>query len=244
MKRKMIKGIFHSAAGMMPRMSQQEVVANNLANINTTGFKSDYRRFRTTLNNLLLQGGPGGEPISLTEEMFYLQTDFSSGSVIKTHNPLDLAIVGKGFFNLETGDVVSYSRNGNLTLNQDNELINNQGYIVLGEAGPIRITGTDVLVLSNGDVVVDGERIDTIKITYFNEPLPLRRNGYGYFVPTIQTEGFAPEDLKIEQGALEASNVDPILMMIQMIELNRDYESCQKAVHAQDETLKKVINEL
>ncbi|MFC2150521.1 flagellar basal-body rod protein FlgF [Calditrichota bacterium] len=240
----MIKGIFHSAAGMSPRMSQQEVVANNLANVNTTGFKADFRHFRAALNNKLLQGGDFGEPVKTTEELFFLQTDFSSGPIDQTRNPLDVAIVGKGFFAIETGEVTSYTRNGNFKINQDYELTDQRGYRVLGEAGPIRINGQNLRIKDNGEVYVDDELVDTLRIVDFEEPYPLKRNGYGYFVPNRPVDTITPEEIKMEQGALERSNVNPILQMTAMIELNRDYESCQKAIQAQDETLGKAVNEI
>lgn len=225
-------------------MSQQETVANNLANVNTTGFKADYRRFRANLDNKILQGGPNGEPMTMTEDMFFLQTDFEPGALNKTRNPLDVAINGDGFFAIETGETISYSRNGNFQINKDYELTNNKGHRVLGENGPIRITGDSVMINSNGGVIVDGEFLDTIRVVDFPKPYELGRNGYGYFVPTGASEPITPEETRVEQGMLESSNVNPIMQMTAMIELNRDYESCQKAIHAQEETLSKVVNEI
>jgi len=240
----MIKGIYHAAAGMLPRMNQQETVGNNLANVNTTGFKADKRFFRTTLNNRMLQGGAFGQPIPLTEEEAPLVTDFSQGAFSETRNPLDVAINGDGFFVIETGDTVSYSRNGNFALNAESELINTHGYRVLGEEGVIRITGKDVTIRPTGEVIVDGKTVGTIKLVDFEKPYELKRNGYGYFIPDPPTDPITPEVYEMRQGFLEDSNVDPIEEMIQMIELNRNYESCQKAIQAQDETLKLAVNDL
>jgi len=240
----MIKGIYHAAAGMLPRMNQQETVGNNLANVNTTGFKSDKRYFRTALDNMLLQGGPEGSPLQLTEEQFPIITDFSQGSLSETRNPLDLAINGDGFFAIETGESVSYTRNGNFAINVDNELVNSRGFRVLGESGPLRITGKQVLIRENGEIIADGQVVGAVKIVDFEKPYDLRRNGYGYFVPVEGGEGQPAEKLNIKQGFLENSNVDAISEMIQMIELNRNYESCQKAIQAQDETLRLAVNDL
>lgn len=240
----MIKGIYHAAAGMLPRMNQQETVGNNLANVNTTGFKADKRYFRTALDNSLLQGGPMGQPKQLTDDQFSLITDFAQGSLAETRNPLDLAIQGDGFFVLETGDAVSYTRNGSFSINGEGDLVNSRGFRLMGEAGPIRITGREVVVRDNGEVIVDGRPSGTIKVIDFDKPYSLKRNGYGYFVPDPPAEGFGPETFQIKQGFLENSNVDAIAEMIQMIELNRNYESCQKAIQAQDDTLKLAVNDL
>ena len=240
----MIKGIYHAAAGMLPSMNQQETVGNNLANINTTGFKADKRYFRMALNNQLLQGGSHGEPVELSDEQFSLITNFEQGSLSETRNPLDVAIHGDGFFVIETDETISYTRNGNFGINAEGELVNLRGYRVMGEGGPLRIVGLEVMIRDDGAVVVDGQKIGSIKIVDFEQPYNLKRNGYGYFVPDPPVDGFTPEKALIKQGFLENSNVDPISEMIQMIELNRNYESCQKAIQAQDDTLRLAANQL
>ncbi len=240
----MIKGIYHAAAGMLPRMTQLDTVSNNLANVNTTGFKANRRYFRTTLNNLLLQGGPHGEPIRLSEDKYYLATDFSQGPLVETRNPLDIAINGSGFFVLETGDTESYTRNGNFTINSEGELVNHLNYRVMGEEGPITAVGREVVIRETGEVFVDGRLAGTIRIVDFEEPYRLRRNGYGYFIPVQGSEAIQAEQFGVMQGHLENSNVNPVAEMVRMIELNRSYESCQRAIHAQDETLKLAVNEL
>lgn len=243
----MIKGIYHSAAGMLPRLTQQEVVANNLANVNTTGFKGNRRFFRRILDSTMIQTGLNGEPGMLTELEESLFTDFSGGAFQETRNPLDLAIHGDGFFVLQTGeneDQVSYTRNGNFSLNAEGELVNGRDYRVMGEGGAIRITGDNVVIQNDGSVVVDGEVVDTLKIVDFDKPYKLLRNGYGYFTPAGGAEGDTPEKLDVKQGFLESSNVVAVLEMVRMIELNRNYESCQKAIIAQDETLRRAVNDI
>jgi flagellar basal-body rod protein FlgF len=240
----MVKGIYHAAAGMLPRMSQQETVGNNLANVNTTGFKADQRYFRTALNNMLLQGGAYGQAVKMSDDQISQVTDFSQGSLLQTHNTFDLAINGDGFFTIETGDAVSYTRNGNFSINQEGELVNARGMRVLGEGGPIRISGREVTVRATGEVVVDGKTADKIKIVDFEKPYKLKRNGYGYFLPDPPADPISPEHFNVQQGFLENSNVDAISEMIQMIELNRNYESCQKAIQAQDETLKLTVSDV
>ena len=243
----MIKGIYHSAAGMLPRLTQQEIVANNLANVNTTGFKGSRRFFRRVLDNTLIQQGMHGEPGMLTELEESMFTNFTEGALKETRNPLDLAIHGDGFFVLQTGedeDQVSYTRNGNFSLNAEGELVNGRDYRVMGEGGTIRITGQEVVIQSDGSVVVDGEIVDTLKIVDFEQPYKLLRNGYGYFTPVGSAEGDTPEKVDIKQGFLENSNVVAVLEMVRMIELNRNYESCQKAILAQDETLRKAVNDI
>ncbi len=228
-------------------MTQQEVVANNLANVNTTGFKGSTRYFRRVLNNTLVQQGLYSEPGSLTELEESLRTDWTEGPLIETRNPLDAALHGDGFFVIQTGDStekVSYTRNGNFAINSEGELINSREYKVMGESGVIRITGKQVVIHSDGKIIVDGEQVDSLKIVDFNQPYTLLRNGYGYFTPAAGEEPTTPDKVVIKQGFLENSNVEAVLEMVNMIELNRNYESCQKAILAQDETLRKAVNDV
>ncbi len=240
----MIKGIYHAAAGMIPRESQLEAISNNLANANTTAHKSDRRLFRTTLNNRLLQGGPFGTPVTLPPELYYLQTDFAQGPLEKSDNPLDIAISGRGFFVIETENGNCYTRDGNFKLNEDNELVTKLGYRVLGESNPIQVTGGEVVVRDTGEVIVDGSVVDRLQVVDFEEPYNLRRNGYGYFVPEDNAPGQPVEDIRLMQGYIEGSNVNVIKEMVEMIELNRVYDMLQRAVVTQDETLKMAVNEI
>ncbi|MBM3328389.1 MAG: flagellar basal-body rod protein FlgF [Calditrichaeota bacterium] len=240
----MIKGIYHAAAGMLPRMNQQETVGNNLANVNTSGFKADKRYFRTALNNHLLQGGEHGQPVKLGDKEVSLVTDFSQGTFAETRNVLDVAINGEGFFCIETGDSVSYSRNGNFAVNGEGELVNTSGHRVLGQEGVIRISSANVVIRAEGAVVVDGKTVANLKIADFEQPYELSRNGWGYFVPTTPQDPTDAAGYELRQGFLENSNVDPIVEMLEMIELNRNYESCQKAIQAQDDTLRLAVNEM
>lgn len=239
----MIKGIYNAAAGMLPQLNQQETVGNNLANVNTTGFKADRKYFRTALSSNMLQLGTYGEPRVVSEDDVSLVTDFSHGSMSGTRNPLDLAIISNGFFALETGESVSYTRNGNFTISPEGELINSRGYKVLGEGGPIRVVGNEIVIHSSGQIMIDGQSVGKIKIVDFEQPYHLKRNGYGYFVPDPPDEGITPDNIDVKQGFLESSNVDPISEMIQMIELNRNYESLQKSIQSQDDTLRMAISQ-
>ena len=229
---------------MIPRQNKQETVGNNLANVNTAGFKGDKRYFRTNLNSNMLQGGPFGEPLKLTDDEFSLITDFSQGPLIETRNPLNIALNGDGFFVIETGEMVGYTRNGNFAINAEGEMVNLRGDRLMSESGPIQIIGREVIIRTDGGVVVDGSLVGTIKIVDFEQPYTLKRNGFGYFIPDPPAEGFTPEKFHLQQGFIENSNVDAISEMIQMIELNRNYESCQKSIHAQDESLKQAVNEI
>jgi len=123
----MIKGIFTSAAGMLPRITQLEVLSNNLANLNTTGYKGDVIHFRRLLDaRLLFEQGPNAVPV---EEVL---TDFEQGSLEATHNPLDFALQGDGFFVVKTESGLRYTRNGHFELSGEGFLVTEDGHAVQG----------------------------------------------------------------------------------------------------------------
>jgi flagellar basal-body rod protein FlgG len=240
----MIKGLYDAAAGMTARIVEQETVANNLANVNTTGYKAGRSLFKVTIQGRLLEDGRLGRGMKGGDDPAYLHADPTPGALVETRNPLDVAIAGRGFFALETGDRITYTRNGSFTLNEDLELVSSQGYRVLGEAGPIRIAGRNVTISESGAVTVDGTPAATLLLVDFDDPAQLKRNALGGFEPEMGAEPFPVTDVRVLQGRLESSNVDPVAEMIRMIELNRSFESCQKAIQAQDETLKLATSEI
>ena len=227
----------------MARQTELEAVANNLANVNTTGYKADRRLFRTAISSELMQGqAPDWQP---DRAPFYeLQTDFSAGAVIQTGNPLDLAISGRGFFAIETEAGVAYTRNGNFSLNADSELVTAAGDRVLGESGPVRLEGRKMAVGDNGELSADGVNIGRLLVVDFADMSRLKRIDGGYFIPDEDMESVPAEAPRIQQGRLEGANVDPVAEMVRMINLNRAFEACQKAVQAQDETLKLATGEI
>jgi len=240
----MIKGLYHGGAGMIARMTQHEAVSNNLANINTTGYKADRRIFRDTVCSELLLAGPAERGGMELDKFYTLHTDFSQGSFTETRNPLDLAIAGKGFFVIETGDAVGYTRNGNFTLNADGELVDSRGNRVMGDQGPIRVQGKAVSVTDSGELLVDGVNAGKLKLVDFEDLQTVKSNDHGYYAPESGVDPIPLESGKIMQGYLEGSNVNPIREMIQMIELNRSYEACQKSINAEDDALKLSVNEV
>lgn len=235
----MIKGIYTSAASMAPRMFRQEVAANNLANINTAGFKKDRFFLRTLVQ--------ADQTLSQQETGIAGQiiTDYEEGPLNHSGNPLDLALRGEGFFTVDTPQGVRYTRNGHFALNTDGQLVTSEGFVVLGEDGPVEIHGEHVLIGENGEITVDGNVVDRLLITAFEKPYNLKKLGNSLFVPRSEgeAEGIA-EHVVVRQGFLEGSNVHAVEEMIRMISLSRNYESDQKAIQYQDEALGKAVNEV
>ena len=171
--------------------------------------------------------------------------DFSQGPIKKTDNPFDLAQEGDGFFCVQTPEGIRYTRNGHFTLDSQGILATQDGYPVLGNGGEISIDGQHFSVDIQGNVSVDGAQVDKLRIVEFEDPLVLEKVGDTLFTArdpnSIQEE---PDGVQVRQGFLELSNVDPVRMMTEMIEVLRGYESYQKAIRALDDVSAKSINEV
>lgn len=237
----MIKGLYISKAGMLPRQRQLDIVANNLANMNTVGYKKDQVFIRHLLDSV--QAVTNENEMVLTRDE--AQTDFSPGSLFETGNPLDLAIVGEGFFVIQTPEQNLYTRNGNFTLDGRGRLVTADGYPVMGSGGEIQLAGGDISFGEDGSLMVNGQAVDKIRVVRFEDPSQLTKIGGTYFTEERMgmAEDINPDKLQLRQGYLEGSNVTGIEEMVKMIELYRQFQMAQKAVTTQDQTLEKLIND-
>ncbi len=229
--------IYAAASGAVAQQMRVEIIANNLANINTPGFKKNRTVFRVPDLS-----GPVKQPPAVLN--FGRQIDFSGGSFKHTGNSLDLSINGDGFFCIETPEGVRYTRNGNFSLDPEGNLVNTDGFTVLGEGGKINLEGDEILVDVEGGVSVDGEQVDTIKIVVFDKPYPLEQTGSSLFAPVNANviENTA-ENPGVNQGELELSNSKPVMAMIEMIEAHRMFEAYQKVIQSVDAVTGKAVNE-
>ncbi len=244
-------GIYMSAAGAMAYEKRMQVISNNLANINTSGFKKDKGHFliidspdsiKEDLEKKSISTGKQQPPLWLQFETI---TDFSAGPMKHTGNPFDLALEGDGFFCIKTEQGTQYTRNGNFSLDQDGMLVTMDGLPVLGEGGPINIEGDTFTVGVKGNISVDGNLVDTIKIVGFEKPDALEKTENSLFAIADKNEVESKaENTGVSQGFIELSNVNAIRMMTEMIEVLRGYESYQKAIKTADEANAKAINDV
>ncbi len=222
----MILEMTRPAQGGLRQERKLEASANNLANVDTTGFKKDVISF---------------------DRMFkaQLNTDFAQGSIRTTGNPLDLAIAGRGFFKVKTPSGVNYTRNGVFSLNADKILVDQNGNPVLGKNGSITIDGEQVDINENGDIYVDGNQIDSLDIVDFDNLRNLEKKGLNNFSykGSISDEK-VPDHFSIKQRAIEGSNVTTVDEMVNMIDHNRMYEVFQKMMLTFDEIDGKAINDM
>jgi flagellar basal-body rod protein FlgG len=248
-----------AAAGALACERRLEILSNNLANVNTTGFKKDTAYFEAYLpeDGRIPEIDPGDledSQASIFWSKYYMQTDHSNGPVRQTQNRFDLAITGNGFFCVQTPEGVRYTRSGDFSINSEGTLVTKDGWPVLGESGTMMVDGQpdvgdpdkyEFSVDENGRVYVDGAGIDTIRIADFADRDLLVKTGKTLFAPVDESVVELPaEGYQISQGYLELSNVDAVQMMTELIEVLRGYESYQKVIQSIDEINSQAINEV
>ena len=249
--------IYMAATGALAYEKRLQLLSNNLANADTVGFKKDRGRFRAfelaEVNNR--QALPGNWRQSQAPEYwmeYRTYTDFSNGGLKKTGSPFDLALSSNGFFCVQTPDGIMYTRRGDFTVNQDEILVTQEGWPVLGQSGEIQIEMAkpsndkrEFSISEDGTVTVDGARVDRLRVVDFTQSHTLEKAGHNYYraLKPNQLEEL-DEDIQISQGYLELSNVDTINMMTEMIEVLRGYESYQKMMRSVDDMNAKLINDV
>ncbi|GBC93283.1 Flagellar basal-body rod protein FlgG [bacterium HR15] len=237
----MIRGLYVAAEGMVARQKAQDVLAANLANVNTSGFKADRPLFETAFQRMLYRvEGTTTTPIGTLSAGALLAatyTDLQPGPMMHTGNPLDVAIEGEGYFAIQTPGGVRYTRSGAFALNAEGMLVTRGGFPVLGAQGAIRVSRNATLQIGeDGAVRSDGKVIDHLLIVQGR----LQKDPDGWLVGNATP---VPNP-RLAVGTLEGSNVNIVREMVEMIEHLRAYETHQKAIQSQDETLGRAINEI
>jgi flagellar basal-body rod protein FlgF/flagellar basal-body rod protein FlgG len=218
-------------------------VANNLANVNTSGFRAERNQFKSIMAKAT---ATGSSPLNLAVNNYGVlggtSLDLTSGSIKKTGNDLDLAINGSGFFTVQTKAGQVYTRNGEFQVSSTGELVTSSGDAVLGDKGPINISGGKVDIGSDGTISVDGAAVGKLKIVDFPAATQLTPMGSTYFTAPQNAETDATQST-IEQGAIEASNVNPVSSAVELINIQREAEMMQRTVTMFSSDLDKTATE-
>lgn len=244
----MLKGLYSAASGMIGLEYSTAANANNLANVNTAGFKrsnTQYASFAQMLVHRLTQ--QDSETIgsySPGMKMTGMPVDYRSGEILSTGNPLDVAILeDDGFFAVQTPDGQErYTRNGQFSLNEDGFVVMSDGSLVLGSGGPIQIpsNATDIDIKPNGTVFAGGNQIDQLQVVTFEDKRLLRQVDNNQFDAGDQIAE-PVTDINLQQGAFERSNVNVIQEMVNMIKGNREYEALRNCITTQDQSMSKTM---
>lgn len=260
----MLKGIYSAASAMIVGLNRQTVLSHNIDNLETPGFKEimvamdDYVETGVTEKSLL-NGTAGSLPFLENQGINKLRrignlglgvlttpqtTNFDQGSILITNEPLDVAIEGAGFFRVQTPEGIRYTRDGRFLRNAAGTLVTVDGYEVLGKNGsPIKLGDGDISIKSDGTISVAEKAAGQIDLVAFKDPdAELTRD-----LPNTFAAAGAPTSTEVgrmEQGALESTNVDTARLMTQMISTTRAYEAAQQLLKAQDDLLGKSIASL
>lgn len=258
----MSKGIFTAVSGAMAQSARLDTVANNLANVNTTGFKRDGQLFREYLTSYNKEPGAIEAPrVPASLESFYAHnggdksfvdldgtySDFSQGTIRPTGNSLDVALEGDGFFEVATPEGGRYTRAGNFSVDGDGRLVTKQGFPVQRQGGgEFRFTTSDVTISGNGEVFEQGQSVGTLALVRVANKDALLKQGANLFAlkENLDAQISQAVDVKVNQGFLEGSNVNIVREMTDMISATRTFESTQKAIQAYDQMAAKVVNEV
>ncbi len=252
----MIRGLYTAYTGMLNQQHRLDTISNNLANAATTAFKREGATAKSFDEVMAVKANDLSDAnrlrklgqMSLGVKVGENYTDYSQGSFRATNNPYDLAIEGNGFFSIsftsKSGEQsVKYTRDGEFTVDAEGMLRTKDGDYVLGEGGEIAIP-TDagqVAINKQGQVYADGVLIDTLAIVDFEDYNYLKKYGENMYE---EVEGAIPKDVdfNVHQGHLEASNVNVIKEMVEMITISRAFESNQKMMQTVDQSLSKSVN--
>ncbi len=256
----MMRSLWTAATGMVAQQLNIDVISNNLANTNTSGFKKSRAEFEDLMYETIRIAGsatdgdnriPVGIQVGMGVRPTAVHKFFTQGDFQNTGNPLDMAIEGEGFFQVLVGDQLMYTRSGAFKLNQDGTLVTANGYplqpeftvptdaksVAISERG--RITALD----ANGQEIAAGE----IPLYSFVNPAGLDAKGRNLYIPT-EASGEAIEGVPgeenlgtIAQGFLEMSNVEVVDEMVQMIVGQRAYEMNSKAIQTSDNMLQTAV---
>lgn len=268
----LLRGFYTAATGMIAQQRHQEMIANNLANVNTPGYKSDQAVSRSFPELLIRQLGsksipttngglrlPVNRPVGALNTGVYVQegiSNFTQGDIRETGLNTDLAIVqtdvpdetGGVFFTVqhENGEV-RYTRNGHFTVDGEGFLTTNAGYYVLDDAGnPIQTNGLDFIVTPEG--TIQGEGINTaLGLVYIDDVNNLTKEDNDLYNLDGADAGdavAAGANFTVHQYYLEGSNVDPLKSMTEAMQAYRNFEMNQRVLKAYDDSMQKAVNDI
>ena len=247
----MNRAIYPILSGALAEERQLQVFANNLANVNTAGFKQDEQAFRTVLGRAghapaasLAAAGlaqtimtkPAGSAERVFVQPHALATSFEAGRI-----PLDLAVDGNGFFEVKTPQGPRYTRSGMFSLDNKRRLVSNLGYPVMGTKGEIKIPPGNIQINNEGVIQVDGNQVATLKVVEFAPGQMPQKHMEGLFSGGKPKTASHP---RVQSGHIEESNVNALSEMVKMIQGMRSYESAQKLMQTLDQMTETAIRDV
>jgi flagellar basal-body rod protein FlgF len=238
----MVDAIGAAVASMTNDIARMTVIGQNLANASTSGYRREMA-VATPFQDVLATGAGATTP-TVAPGAVERMHDFKPGVLQATRNPLDLAIEGDGFFEIQTDAGARYTRQGNFRLDALGRLVNEAGAPVMGDAGEILLKSGQASIDAQGRILEGDRPAGQLRIARFTDPHTLAHLGSGMYAmgegSTLRSDGYA----RVRQGFLEGSNVNPTQEMVKMIETVRHFESGQKVIQAYDDMLSRALGKL
>jgi flagellar basal-body rod protein FlgF/flagellar basal-body rod protein FlgG len=226
----MDSGYYSACAGLAAQTQALELVANNLANLGTAGFRGQQATFRSLLaGNGLASWNPVSAAINNFGVLSGSRVDLAPGSLTATGNPLDLGIAGNGFFVVQSAEGQVYTRNGTFHRVSTGQLVTAEGDAVLGEQGPLVLPNGAVTVSADGTVSVDGAVVAKLRLAEFSPATTLTAVGNSRYSAPTGSE-LPAASTSVREGMLEASNVSAVDGVVQLITVQRNAEMMQRAL--------------
>lgn len=233
----MDSGYYSACAGLAAQEQALELVAHNLANLSTSGYRGQQMTFRSLLaGDATISTNPLNMALNNFGVLSGTRLDLTSGSLTPTGNPLDAAIAGKGFFAVQSAQGVVYTRAGSFHVASTGQLLTSDGDSVLGQLGPITLPNGNVAISSDGTISVDGNVVDRLNLAEFPPGTNLAAVGNstysappGAAIPAVEST--------VRQGMIEGSNVSPMDGVVQLITVQRNTELHSRAMSAFDSQL-------
>ncbi len=244
----MNSGIYTGYSGMKAQLDALEILANNLANLNSNGFKED-NVFYTYLNESL-NASQQNEDLNTTVNRSVIARgtlNIEAGSLLQTSRELDIAVEGSGFLAVNTSRGIRYTRNGSLQLNGKYVLSTQDGdpLISATTGRPITLGPGKIHINEDGEVNLDGVPVDRLKVVNFEDKSTLTKEGKSLFASSANPESIKPSDSRIRSGYLEQSNVNAIESIVRMVSILRHFEAIQKSINLEmNEINSKAIDKL
>lgn len=245
----MNRAVYTAASGGLAALARLEAVTQNMANVQTAGYKAERAVFRVRPldESVSVELDPElGRTAAQVAQVATIR-DFSQGPVRRTDNPLDVAITGDGFFVVSTARGERYTRQGTFSLDAEGYLTTQHGERVQGDNGSdLRIGTGDVAIGEDGSVTVDGTPAGRLKLVGFGEQPALTAEGAALFAPA---PGAAPTPLdasavRVQGGAIEGANVDAVAGMIELVDVSRGFEAYMHTLEKIDGVIQRSINEV
>jgi flagellar basal-body rod protein FlgF len=241
----MDSGYYAVSAGLAAQTQALELVAHNLANLGTNGYRGEQTTFRSLLAGHDLSGSGAVRTNLLNAAINNFgvlsgsRLDLTAGSMAATGNPLDVAVAGSGFFVVQSPQGVLYTRDGGFHVTSTGQLVTSQGNAVLGEQGPVTLPNGAVAISSDGTISVDGSVVDKLRLAEFPPGTDLTALGNATYSAPAGSAVAAAES-SVRQGMLEGSNVSPTEGVVQLITVQRNAEMLARAFSALDGQLNQV----